>query len=398
MADKLKTFWLNLHFLDRDMHLSQRRQILGALAEQRVEVRSNFNYIKTPLPVSGLDKVWMLRLRNQGLLGTISLFIEQQLVLMKNLDVDVIVVTPLNLHQTLPLWFLWRKIFGRKRPKFVLDVRTLPVDLSTGWRGRLRQKRFDTSIQIAFQHFDGLTIITKKMKRDLQARANNFKKKICVWSSGVDPVLFEPDKSGDIKNELGFQDRFVIMYHGFFSPNRGLHQAIEAIHAVRKSHPEVMFLLLGNGPAQAGLEEQVRNLGLEKHVLIHPPVPLEEVPKYIKSAQVGILPFPDLDWWNTSSPIKLMEYLAMGKPVIVTNIEAHRAVLGKLNCGFFVPNHQPVSLARGIETVLERASDLPALGVMARKTAIDHFTWETQARKIKVYLQDLLREDSVASS
>ncbi|MFH1932383.1 MAG: glycosyltransferase family 4 protein [Pseudomonadota bacterium] len=392
---KFSTLWLTIAFLDRDMEMNARLQILQALAEQKVEVRASFNYIQKPVRPNGLDKVWMLRLRVKGLLGKILLFIEQQLVLMKNLDVDVVVVWPFNLHQILPLWFLWRKVLRHRRPKFVLDVRTLAVELPRNWKGKQQQKRFDTSVRIAFRYFDGLTMITEKMKRDLQTEANNFKKKLCVWSTGVDPNLFDPDNVDDIRSELGFKDRFVIMYHGIISRNRGLQQAIEAIAMVRKSHPEVMFFLLGKGPAQNEIEEQVRNLGLGKHVIIHPPVPFEEVPKFIKSAQAGILPFPDLDWWNTSSPIKLNEYLAMGKPVIVTDIAAHRAALGKLKCGFFVPNHQPDSLARGIKTVMEKEPELAALGEIARKTAIERFTWERQAVKIKTYFQDLLKEDSV---
>ena len=398
MARKLKTFWLNIGMIDRDMELGARLQILRALTGEEIEVRANFNYIQTPLPVQGLDKVWMIRLRTKGLFGRILLFAEQQLVFMKNLDVDVVVVRYRNLHPTLSLWFLWRKVLRRRQPKFILDVRSLAVDLPENWRGKLEQIRFNTSVRLAFRYFDGLTVITEKMKRDLQAEANNFEKKICVWSSGVDPNLFDPDNGGDLRSELDFENRFVIMYHGILSPNRGLQQAIEAVAMVRKNHPEVMLFLLGKGPAQTELEELVRSLKLEKHVLIHPPVPFEKVPKYVKSAQTGILPFPDVDSWNTSSPIKLMEYLGMGKPVIVTDIEAHRAVLDQLKCGFFVPDHQPESLAQGIKAALERASELPTLGEIARNTAIEYFTWERQAKKIKDYFQNLLREGSVSSS
>lgn len=340
----------------------------------------------------------MLRFREKGILGSILLFVEQQVLLMKNLDVDVVVVRPINFHPTLPLWFLWRKILRRKRPKFVLDIRSLAVDLSGNWWGKAQQIRFDSSYRIAFRYFDGLTMITEKMKKDLQTEANNFEKRICVWSSGVDPNHFDPDNVSDSRSELRFKDRFVIMYHGIFSPNRGLQQAIEAIALVRKSYPEVMLFLLGNGPAQTELEEQVRTLGLENYVIIHSSVPFEDVPRYIKSAQVGILPFPDLDWWNTSSPIKLCEYLAMGKPVIVTDIEAHRAALGNLPCGFFTPDHHIESLAHGIKTALNNASELSALGQIARKTSIDRFTWARQACKIKVYFQDLVKEDSDSSA
>jgi glycosyltransferase involved in cell wall biosynthesis len=240
-------------------------------------------------------------------------------------------------------------------------------------------------------------MITEKIKRDLQSVTNNFEKRTCVWSSGVDPVLFDPENVGNPKNEPALKERFVIMYHGIFSSNRGLQQAIKAISIVRKSDPNVLLFLLGQGPGQAEFEDLIRDLRIEDHVVIHPPVIHEEVPKYLKLSKVGILPFPDLDWWNTSSPIKLMEYLAMGKPVIVTDIEAHRKVLGKLKCGFFVRDHEPDSLARGIIEVMEKSFELPTLGKLARKAAIENLTWERQARKIRAFFYDLLKEDKQIS-
>lgn len=394
MSRKLKTLWLNLGFLDREMDLSERWQILQALAKEDVEVRASFNYINKPLPIDGIDKVWMLQLRRRGLFGAIKLFAEQQLLLLKNLDVDVVVVWPFNFHQTLPIWFLWRKILRRPLPRFVLDFRTLAVDLPAGWTGKLRQKRFDTSARLAFRYFDGVTIITDKMKSDLQKEVNDFQKLLCVWSTGVDPDLFDPHRAGSLKSELGFNGRFVIMYHGVLSPNRGLQQTIDAIDMVRKSHPEVMLFLLGRGPAETELKQQIQQLGVQDSVRIHPSVPFEDVPKYINSAQVGILPFPDLDWWNTSSPIKLNEYLAMEKPVIVTDIVAHRAVLGKAKCAFFVSDHNPTSLARGIEVALEKAPDFLSLGTSGREIALSRFTWKKQALEIKAYFHNLVCPDS----
>lgn len=394
---KISSFWLNIGMLDLNMELGFRKQILKSLAVQEVEVRANFNYLETAIPVDGLDKVYFLKLCRNGPIGSILLTIEQQLTLLKNLDVDVVVLRPFSLMATLPLWFIVRKVLRRKKPKFVLDIRTLVADFPGFWKRIQRQIRFDASVHIAFRYFDGLTVITEKMKRDLQNKNNNFKKKLCVWSSGMDPILFNPDKVCDLREELKIENRFVIMYHGILSPGRGLQQAIKAIAIVRKIIPEVMLFFLGKGPAQNELEELIRNLGLHEHVCIHPAVPFEKVPCFVKSIQAGILPFPDLDCWNTSSPIKLTEYLAMGKPVIVTDIEAHRYALGKLECGFFIPDSQPENIANGIKDLFDRRSELPVLGKIARKAAMERFTLEKQAKKIKSYFMELTAQDEFSS-
>jgi glycosyltransferase involved in cell wall biosynthesis len=83
----------------------------------------------------------------------------------------------------------------------------------------------------------------------------------------------------------------------------------------------------------------------------------------------------------------------MGKPVIVTNISAHRTILGNSKCGLFVPDNHPVNLAYGIKRSITKASELPALGKLARKKAIENMTWERQAEKITDYFIDLLKDD-----
>ena len=389
MIRKLKTFWLNVGLIDRDLEIPARLKFLQAVAGEGLEVRAVFNYSQSPPILNDLEKVWMIRSPRWGVFGKIWLLAKQQFVLIKNLDVGVIVLRHRNLHQTLPLWFFWRKVLRRKLPKFVLDVRSVIVDISDNWQGKLEQLRFDSAVGFAFRHLDGLTIITEKMTKDLQTQFGNFEKRTCIWSSGVDPVLFDPDRAGNPGDTPKLKDRFVIMYHGIFSLNRGLQQAIEAIALVRKFHPEVLLFLLGKGPGQAEFEKLIQKQGLEDHVVIHPPVAHEEVPGYIKLARAGILPFPDLEWWNASSPIKLMEYLAMAKPVILTDIAAHRSALGELKCGYFVGDHQPESIARGITAVIEKRSELEPLGALARKTALENFTWQRQAVKVKTYFQDL---------
>ena len=393
MLQKLKTFWLNIGHIDQDLEIPARLKFLQTLAAEDSEVRAIFNYSQKASTPNGLAKVWMIRSIGGGVFGKIWLFAKQQFVLLKNLDVDVVVLRHRNLHQNLPLWFLWRKILRRKHPKFVLDVRSVIVDISDNWKGKLEQLRFDSAVGFAFRYLDGLTIITEKMRRDLQSKFNNFEKKTCVWSSGVDPVLFDPDKAEPPGHLLELRDRFVIMYHGIFSLNRGLQQAIQAIPIVKDAHPDVLLFLLGKGPGQSEFENLVRKYSLEDHVVIHPPVAHEAVPGYIRLARAGILPFPDLDWWNASSPIKLMEYLAMAKPVILTDIAAHRSALGELKCGFFVRDHRPESIARGIATVIEKQSELDTLGTIARNAAIENFTWKKQAEEIKTYFYDLIQEN-----
>lgn len=390
MGIKSKTFWLNIGLIDSNLELSYRKNILEVLAKQSVEVRASFNFYEKIFNENGLDKVWFVRLPRKGIIGNVLLAIKQQLVLIKNLDVDVIILRPFSLIESLPLWIIYRIILGHNRPLFVLDVRTYVADFPGLLKKIQRKIRFDISVYIAFKIFDGITVITEKMKNDLQSKVKNFSKKICIWSSGMDPDVFNPDSTHDLKDKLNLKDRFIIMYHGILSPGRGLQETVKSISIIRKLIPEIMLFLLGKGPAQSELEDIILERDLGRNVYIHPAVPFSDVPNFIKTTDAGILPFPDFECWNSSSPIKLTEYLAMEKPVIVTDIEAHRDALGQNRCGFFIPNHHPESIAAGIKEVYDKRADLPALGKISRKIALERFTLEKQAVKIKNYFENLL--------
>ncbi len=390
IRERITSFWLNLGFLDREMELSQRLQVLAALARQGIEVRANFNCLRSASPPKGIGKVWLLKPPLRGRIGALFLFFSQQYVLLKNADVDVVVVRAFNLHFTLPLWLMWRKLMRRPFPKFVLDVRTLPVDVETNLQGRLRVIRFWSSIRIASRHFDGLMMITEEMKNFLLGTKESSLRKSCVWTSGVNPSLFDPLRCGSMKTALQLEQKFVLIYHGVFSPNRGLQQAIKALALVQNTAPEIRLVLLGKGPAEEELVSLVLALGLEENVILHPPVRHGDVPKYINAADAGILPFPNLDWWNTSSPIKLFEYLAMGKPVIVTDIPAHRSVLNGCACGFFAQDNRPSTLAATILHAMESRKSFDRLGKEARNLALQRYSWDSQATKIREFFEKLI--------
>jgi glycosyltransferase involved in cell wall biosynthesis len=366
------------------MDLTGRQQILKALSKEGVEVRATFNYIENYASlIPGIDKVYLFKIG--GLLSSLRLTLKQQFLLLKNLDVDFIIVRAWRLHETLPLLLFLRYLLQRNNPKFILDLRTVPVDLKNSFHDKINIIRFESSVKLALEFFDGVTVISEKLKQDIIAKYKCSENKITVWTTGVDPEHFNPKSAGNLRQNLNISDRFVVMYHGIFSPFRGLQEAIKAIAILKNKYPGILFILLGKGDAKPEFEKLIGELKLENHVFLYPPVQFKDVPKLINSSDCGILPFPDLEWWNTSSPLKLNEYLAMGKPVILTEIAAHKAVVSaeKPFC-FYSPDEHHKNLAKAIERVY-RSRELNRIGELARKFAVTSLTWASQAKKIKSF-------------
>jgi len=76
----------------------------------------------------------------------------------------------------------------------------------------------------------------------------------------------------------------------------------------------------------------------------------------------------------------------MGTPVVVTEIEAHRDVLGRSPAAFFAPDGRPSSLAAAIIRAADRGANLPQLGLELRELAASCYQWRQQATALEELL------------
>jgi glycosyltransferase involved in cell wall biosynthesis len=302
---------------------------------------------------------------------------------------DVIMIDHHAAPATLPFCLFARA--GLTRVRFFLDIRTVPVETS-GLTGRLEKASFRSSIILAKHLFSGVTVISPAMKSLLVTEYGFSEERIGVWSSGVSLTHFNPKSITQIqrrhrRKELGLNGRFVVLYHGTLGMNRGLSEAIDACRIALKSCPELCLVVIGEGAARNKLAEKIRSLNLESACVLLNAVPYEDMPLHIAMADIGILPFPDLEWWRVSSPLKLLEYLAMEKPVVVTDIEAHKQVLGASGQGFFAVSNNPEDLSDAILNAYKTgAVQLKKMGTSGRALVEQQYTWDKQADRLEAFL------------
>ncbi len=273
----------------------------------------------------------------------------------------------------------------RSHPVFTLDIRTVPVDVKEGFRGRLDVMRYKLAIKMADRFCDGLTVITPMLGETIMPMLRRLRPRIGVWTSGVNLEHFER-KGPSMKGRLGLLGRKVLLYHGILSPNRGLQNAIQAMAELRNTLPELVFLIVGDGAGKRELVELASQLGLNDRVIFAGRVPYEQIPAYIRAADVAILPFPNITWWDVSSPLKLMEYLAIGVKIVATDIHAHRTVAEQTGGVLLVEDNEPRSLARAISEALDSELSVPSRDLLERT-----ISYNSQANNLLEFFEGLQR-------
>jgi glycosyltransferase involved in cell wall biosynthesis len=193
----------------------------------------------------------------------------------------------------------------------------------------------------------------------------------------------------------------IALYHGAFSPHRGLEEladallvpGMEAVHAV----------YLGYGSQEAALREMARNprFGGRLHVL--EAVPPDVLPAWVASADVGVMAIQASTLnHRLSSPNKLFESIATGLPVVVSDfVEMRRIVLedpdGPL--GAVCDPADPASIAAAIRSILDLGpQEREALRARCLSAAHDRWNWETESARLVALYDSLALELGGAAS
>jgi len=149
-------------------------------------------------------------------------------------------------------------------------------------------------------------------------------------------------KNEELAKFLGVFGHPTIVYAGNFAPYQSLEVLLKATVIVRAEIPEVMLILVGATEIEfVHYSKMVKNLKLEDTVKLHLRRPMHEIPEFLSLADVLVLARTR----GKNVPLKIYEYLLSGKPIVATDIPAHRAILTEKTAIMAEPNARGLSRA-----------------------------------------------------
>ncbi len=189
--------------------------------------------------------------------------------------------------------------------------------------------------------------------------------------------LYQPRRESDlIRQALTIEsERPIVLYQGGFLTENGLQDQIDAA----KDFAHAAFVLIGSGPCEARLKEQVRQSRLEDTVYFIDRVPFRELHSYTCSADVGLCLIKGMGKsFYYSLPNKLFEYMMAGLPVLASNFPEMQRVIDETGAGATANPSDVAGIGQAVSALLAD----PERRLQQREAALQaakHFNWEREA-------------------
>jgi glycosyltransferase involved in cell wall biosynthesis len=212
--------------------------------------------------------------------------------------------------------------------------------------------------------------------------------RIEVIPNGIDPERFAgaPDVL-EAKRALGLEEYLVLGFTGFVRDWHGLDKVIDLI---AQDPPESRrhLLVVGDGPVRAELEQQARGLGIEHRVKFTGIVGRDDVARHVAAFDIALQPAVV----KYASPLKLFEYLVLGKAIVGPDQPNIREILQDGHNAVLFDPDTPGGLAGAVKRLCDDLALRTKVAANAR-AAIDEqgLTWGANARRAVALFERLLR-------
>jgi len=214
--------------------------------------------------------------------------------------------------------------------------------------------------------------------------------KLHVIPNGVDHHAFKPGpKDEELVARFGLGDRVVVGFVGSFNFFADTESFACSIKTLCQRHPEAVFFFVGKGKASDEIAEAGAGLGLSERLIFAGAVPHDEVSRYLSTMDVVISPYRG-DYLFYGSPLKLLEYMAAGKPALVTALGQIKEVILDGHNGMLFEWGDDETMVRKLSLLIADGELRRRLGANARKTIEAGWTWELQASRIAEVLKSAI--------
>jgi len=206
-----------------------------------------------------------------------------------------------------------------------------------------------------------------------------------VLPNGIDFKHFSSAVSGDqIRRSYGLEGKTIIGFTGFLREWHGLPAIVEVIRDLQAQGHDLHFLVVGDGPGRPALDRAAKAAGIENRITITGVVDRHDIPAHVAAFDIAVQPKAT----EYASPLKLFEYMALGRAIIAPDQPNLREVLTHdANALLFAPD-DAASLRDALLRLSLDAALRQRLGAASAHSVHQmELTWDGNARKIAAAME-----------
>ncbi|GAC1568785.1 MAG: glycosyltransferase family 4 protein [Ktedonobacteraceae bacterium] len=222
--------------------------------------------------------------------------------------------------------------------------------------------------------------------------------RVFLLTNGADTTRFYPLAKELARTELGWKDRFTVLYAGNHGLSHGLITIIDAAERLQ-DHPQAHFILVGDGSEKADLvaEAQKRRLS---NVTFLDPLPHQRMPLALAAADICLVPMRKGPLFEGRLPLKMFEVMASARPILLgVDGEARQLAVEEAGAAIFVEPQNAGALAAAILNLWQHPEVAKILGQQGRIYVETRFDRDQLVEELDAHLAPLLeRSGNVTTS
>jgi len=257
--------------------------------------------------------------------------------------------------------------------KLILDIHDIVPEFYAN-KFRVRENALAITllkwVERAAARFADHVIISNHLWRDKYASRTGTADRCSVFINNVDTTIFHP------RPRTRRDGKSIIIFPGGLQWHQGLDIAIRAFQKVRDALPDAEFHIYGDGDRKDSLVALSRELGLHEQVRFFDPLPVHEVAEAMAGADLGVVPKRADSFGNEAFSTKILEFMSLGVPVVVSNTRIDRFYFDDSVVRFFESGNVD-ALAQAMLDVLRNRELRGRMVACASKHAAEN-SWESR--------------------
>lgn len=184
--------------------------------------------------------------------------------------------------------------------------------------------------------------------------------------------------------------KYLVGYVGVMGEPEGIDYLLKSVRYIlqEKNRQDIQFMLIGSGPMFEKLQALSEELGVSEFVEFTGRIPDQELLERLSSCDICVNPDKKMPYNDRSTMNKIMEYMAMGKPIVQFDLlEGRRSAEG---ASVYAKGNDEVDFAEKILELLENPEQRQQMGAEGQRRMVESLEWRYQAPKLLAAYEQVL--------